>query len=276
MRVGFNHRYHPALQKARELVDAGALGPLMFVRGRYGHGGRVGYDREWRADPALSGGGELIDQGVHLIDLARWFLGDFIDGRRLRRDLLLGHAGRRQRASCCCARRAAQAAFLHVSCTEWKNLFSLEIYGRDGKLADRRPRRQLRRRAARVLQDAARDGTARDHDLGVSRAATGRGRSSSRSSSTTSGCGRDAVGRPRRRRAPRWPSSRRSTASRATTAGGRRSHDHHAQPAADHARRRRHRPAVLLPRARRLPDRRGDRQVRLRHGHAAVRRRASS
>ena len=47
----------------------------MFIRGRYGHGGRVGYDREWRADPALSGGGELIDQGVHLIDLSRWFLG---------------------------------------------------------------------------------------------------------------------------------------------------------------------------------------------------------
>ena len=70
VRVGFNHRYHPALQKAREIVDSGALGPLMFIRGRYGHGGRVGYDREWRADPARSGGGELIDQGVHLIDLA--------------------------------------------------------------------------------------------------------------------------------------------------------------------------------------------------------------
>ena len=50
---------------------------MMFLRGRYGHGGRKGYDREWRANPALSGGGELIDQGVHLIDLAGWFLGDF-------------------------------------------------------------------------------------------------------------------------------------------------------------------------------------------------------
>ena len=77
VRVGYNHRFHPALQKARELVDAGAVGPLMFIRARYGHGGRVGYDREWRADPKLSGGGELIDQGVHLIDLASWFLGDF-------------------------------------------------------------------------------------------------------------------------------------------------------------------------------------------------------
>ena len=77
VRISYNHRFHPALQKARELVDGGVLGPLMFVRGRYGHGGRPGYDREWRADRKLSGGGELIDQGVHLIDLASWFLGDF-------------------------------------------------------------------------------------------------------------------------------------------------------------------------------------------------------
>ena len=77
MRVGYNHRFHPALRKAREIVDSGASGPLMFLRGRYGHGGRKGYDREWRADPKLSGGGELIDQGVHLIDLASWFLGEF-------------------------------------------------------------------------------------------------------------------------------------------------------------------------------------------------------
>ena len=77
VRVGFNHRYHPALQKAHEIVDSGALGPLLFVRGRYGHGGRPGYDKEWRAVEEISGGGEAIDQGMHLIDLARWFLGDF-------------------------------------------------------------------------------------------------------------------------------------------------------------------------------------------------------
>jgi predicted dehydrogenase len=53
------------------------MGELMFLRARYGHGGRVGYDKEWRADPKLSGGGELIDQGIHLIDLAGWFLGGF-------------------------------------------------------------------------------------------------------------------------------------------------------------------------------------------------------
>jgi predicted dehydrogenase len=77
VRIGFNHRYHPALLKARELVDGGEIGDLMYIRGRYGHGGRLGYECEWRASPERAGGGELIDQGVHLIDLARWFLGDF-------------------------------------------------------------------------------------------------------------------------------------------------------------------------------------------------------
>ena len=77
VRIGFNHRCHRAFRKAREIFETGALGDLMFIRGRYGHGGRIGYDREWRAEPERSGGGELIDQGMHLIDLAGWFLGDF-------------------------------------------------------------------------------------------------------------------------------------------------------------------------------------------------------
>ncbi len=133
VRVGFNHRYHRALRKAKGIVDSGAIGPLMFLRARYGHGGRPGYEREWRADPRLSGGGELIDQGPHLIDLSRWFLGDFphvtgfahtyfwkmpVDDNAF---LLLRTDENR-------------VASLHVSCTEWKNLFSMEIYGRDGKL----------------------------------------------------------------------------------------------------------------------------------------------
>ena len=134
VRLGYNHRFHPALQKARELVDSGALGPLMFLRGRYGHGGRKGYDREWRADPKLSGGGELIDQGVHLIDLAGWFLGEF--------PTVAGHAATffwdmkvDDNAFVSLRTAGGQTAWLHASCTEWKNLFSLELYGRNGKVA---------------------------------------------------------------------------------------------------------------------------------------------
>jgi predicted dehydrogenase len=133
VRVGFNHRYHPALRKAREIFDSGKLGELMFVRGRYGHGGRLGYEKEWRAVPALSGGGELIDQGVHLIDLSRWFLGDFesISGfaHTYYWDMPVDDNGFMMLKTA-----KQQVAHLHVSCTEWKNLFSLEIYGRDAKL----------------------------------------------------------------------------------------------------------------------------------------------
>jgi predicted dehydrogenase len=134
VRIGYNHRFHPGLRKAREIFESGVMGPLMFLRGRYGHGGRKGYDREWRADPKLSGGGELIDQGVHLIDLAGWFLGDFTT--------VEGHAttsywDMKVDDNAFLSLRTAQdqTAWLHVSCTEWKNLFSLEIYGRDGKLS---------------------------------------------------------------------------------------------------------------------------------------------
>jgi predicted dehydrogenase len=134
VRVGFNHRYHPAIRKARELVDAGALGPLMFVRARYGHGGRLGYEQEWRAKPEISGGGELIDQGVHVIDLARWFLGNFtsVDGLAT---TYFWKMPVDDNAFLTLRSATGQTAFLHVSCTEWKNLFSMEIYGRDGKIA---------------------------------------------------------------------------------------------------------------------------------------------
>lgn len=133
VRVGFNHRYHPALQKAREIFDTGALGELMFVRGRYGHGGRLGYEREWRANPVLSGGGELIDQGVHVIDLSRWFLGEFASVTGFAHTYFWDMPVD-DNAFLVLRTARERTAFLHVSCTEWKNLFSFEIYGRTGKL----------------------------------------------------------------------------------------------------------------------------------------------
>ncbi|GAG02077.1 unnamed protein product, partial [marine sediment metagenome] len=88
---------------------------------------------EWRADPQIAGGGELLDQGVHLIDLARWFLGDFV------------HIGGythtyfwdmpvEDNAFLLLRTAQDQVAWLHASWTEWKNLFSFEIYGRNAKL----------------------------------------------------------------------------------------------------------------------------------------------
>ncbi|MBI1735563.1 MAG: Gfo/Idh/MocA family oxidoreductase [Candidatus Rokubacteria bacterium] len=133
VKVGFNHRYHPALARAKALVAEGAIGELLYLRGRYGHGGRPGYEQEWRADPAVSGGGELLDQGVHLIDLSRWLLGDFtkVTGRVA---TYYWKMPVEDNAFLMLETARGQVAWLHVSWTEWKNLFALEIFGETGKL----------------------------------------------------------------------------------------------------------------------------------------------
>ena len=136
VKVGFNHRFHPGIARAVEEVHSGRHGELMHLRARYGHGGRVGYEREWRAEPARSGGGELIDQGMHLLDLSNWLAGPLPVHSALLRSafweapvednaaLLLGEPESRD----------DPWAMLHASWTEWKNLFSLEIYCRAAKI----------------------------------------------------------------------------------------------------------------------------------------------
>jgi predicted dehydrogenase len=136
VKVGFNHRFHPAVAQLAEEVHSGRHGELMHLRGHYGHGGRPGYEREWRADPARSGGGELIDQGMHLLDLVHWLAGPLpLHAALLRTQfwdvpvednaaLMLGSPDD----------RTAPWAVVHVSWTEWKNTFSLEAYCRRAKL----------------------------------------------------------------------------------------------------------------------------------------------
>ena len=136
VRVGFQHRFYPALARTAEIVHSGRFGDVLFVRGRYGHGGRLGYEGEWRMDPKRSGGGELVDQGMHLIDLVHWLMGPLpLHSALLRTNywdapvednaaLLLGEPSPHD----------APWAMLHASWTEWKNLFSLEAYCRTGKV----------------------------------------------------------------------------------------------------------------------------------------------
>lgn len=132
-KVGFNHRFHPGLSAAKDVAGSGALGPLYYIRGRYGHGGRVGYEQEWRCQREISGGGELIDQGSHLIDLSRWFLGDLVLDYAATPTFFWDIA---VDDNCFLALRGGKGelAWLHATWTEWKNMFSFEIVGRDGKL----------------------------------------------------------------------------------------------------------------------------------------------
>ncbi len=131
LKVGFNHRYHPAILRARQAVDEGQLGPLLFIRCRYGHGGRPGYEHEWRMDPARSGGGELLDQGIHAIDLFRWFLGELSEVTGLTATWVWPTTVE-DNAFAFFRTPAGQVASLHASWTQWKNLFSFEIFGERG------------------------------------------------------------------------------------------------------------------------------------------------
>lgn len=132
-KVGFNHRFHPALMKAKALLTEAELGPVMFIRGAYGHGGRPGYQNEWRMKKALSGGGQLIDQGAHLIDLSRWFMGDFVKAHGVNRNFFWT-ADVEDNAFVSLEGADGGVAWLHAGWTEWKNRFSFEIMARHGKM----------------------------------------------------------------------------------------------------------------------------------------------
>lgn len=131
--VGFNHRFHKSVIKAKKIIDSGHIGKTMFLRARYGHGGRVGYEKEWRANKKLSGGGELIDQGSHLIDLSRFFLGEFAKVYGICKNFFW-NMNVEDNAFLTLETKTGLVAHLHASCTEWKNKFNVEIYGEKGKI----------------------------------------------------------------------------------------------------------------------------------------------
>jgi predicted dehydrogenase len=133
VKVGYNHRYHPAMLKAKEILKEGSIGDILFIRASYGHGGRPGYDKEWRASKDLAGGGELVDQGSHLIDLARVFMGDFAS--------VIGYAPTlfwnmevEDNGFMLLRTKDGKIAQLHASWTQWKNAFSFQIVCRTGQI----------------------------------------------------------------------------------------------------------------------------------------------
>ena len=132
LKCGFNHRHHPGIQKAREWFDSGVVGEVNFVRCRYGICGRPGYEKEWRANPEVVGGGQLMEQGIHAIDLFRWFLGEFTEASGFITTSFWDMAPLEDNAFALFRTGKGQVASLHSSLTQWKNLFSFELFGRDG------------------------------------------------------------------------------------------------------------------------------------------------
>ncbi len=131
VRVGFNHRFLPSIQKARELVGAGRIGELLFIKATYGQKGRIGLEKEWRAGPRATGGGELLDQGVHVIDLCRLFMGDATEVRGIT-GTLFWKMPADDNAFFTMRDGAGVIADVHVSTSLWRNTFRFELHGSTG------------------------------------------------------------------------------------------------------------------------------------------------
>lgn len=133
LRVGYNHRFHPSISEIRDVVRSREFGAVKLIRGRYGHGGRLGYEKEWRADKKISGGGELIDQGSHLLDLSRYILGD-LNLEFASTPTVYWEMEVEDNAFMFLNSSSGAKVWLHASWTEWKNLFSFEVFFENAKL----------------------------------------------------------------------------------------------------------------------------------------------
>ena len=127
LKFGFNHRYHDGVIEAKAIIDSGRMGKILWLRGIYGKAGSPDFESSWRNRRDVAGGGILIDQGIHMADLLRYFSGEFVDvksfiSRRFWKIDVEDNAFALMRSA------AGQVAMLHSSSTHWKQRFSLEIF----------------------------------------------------------------------------------------------------------------------------------------------------
>ncbi len=131
LKFGFNHRYHGGIQEAKRIVESGRLGRILWLRGIYGKSGGADFEQQWRSQKALVGGGILLDQGIHMLDLFRFFLGDLVEVKSM---VTTAHWNIDVEDNAFALLRDAHGriAMLHSSSTQWKHRFNLEVYMSDG------------------------------------------------------------------------------------------------------------------------------------------------
>ncbi len=134
LKFGFNHRYHEGVRQAKAVIDGGGLGRILWMRGVYGKSGGSGFDKGWRSDRRISGGGILLDQGIHMLDLFHMFCGRFEEVHSFVSNSYWG-LNVEDNAFALLRNRARQVAMLHSSSTHWRHTFLLEIYLTEGYVA---------------------------------------------------------------------------------------------------------------------------------------------
>lgn len=124
---GFNHRYHDSVQDALKIVRSGRFGNIINMRGVYGKSKLITFNQaDWRAKREIAGGGVLLDQGIHMVDLMRLFAGEFVDVQSY---VSNGHWGYNVEDNAYALMRTDQGvvAMLNSSATQWRHQFSLDI-----------------------------------------------------------------------------------------------------------------------------------------------------
>lgn len=134
LKCGFNHRYHPAVSAAHKYFTENKIGKLIFGRGRYGISGRANLEKEWRSDPKIVAGGQLMEQGIHLVDLASWFFGEIKEVTGFVNTAYWPIKPLEDNAFALLKNENGAIVSIHSSLTQWINLFNFELYGEKGAI----------------------------------------------------------------------------------------------------------------------------------------------
>ncbi len=132
LKFGFNHRYHSSVIEAKALLDSKILGDVVCARGVYGKAGSSSFQSEWRNDKALSGGGIMLDQGIHMLDLMYYFMGKFTNIQSQVDQLVWKDMPTEDSAFSILKTEDGKVASLHSSAIQWRHKFSLDIICTEG------------------------------------------------------------------------------------------------------------------------------------------------
>lgn len=134
LKYGFNHRYHYSVMEAKKIVDSGRMGKLLWMRGAYGKAGSIDYDKNWRNYKKFSGGGILIDQGIHMLDLMRYFSGEKFNKINSYITTAYWNIKVEDNAFILMQSENKVIASMHSSATQWRHKFLLEMCFEEGYL----------------------------------------------------------------------------------------------------------------------------------------------